>query len=60
MADTTPAEVHESELAEAISRLPERERLVLFLRYYADLDYRTIAEALEISGGTVGATLSER
>jgi DNA-directed RNA polymerase specialized sigma24 family protein len=32
---------------------------VLFLRYYADLEYATIAEALEISGGTVGATLTQ-
>jgi RNA polymerase sigma factor (sigma-70 family) len=31
---------------------------VLFLHYYADLDYETIAEALGISPGTVGATLS--
>jgi DNA-directed RNA polymerase specialized sigma24 family protein len=31
---------------------------VLFLHYYADLDYATIAEALGISPGTVGATLS--
>lgn len=38
--------------------LPERQRLVLFLRYYADLDYRAIADALEISPGTVGATLN--
>jgi DNA-directed RNA polymerase specialized sigma24 family protein len=30
---------------------------VLFLRYYADLDYDAIAEALGISPGTVGATL---
>ena len=37
--------------------LPERQRLVLFLRYYADLDYEAIATALEISSGTVGATL---
>jgi RNA polymerase sigma-70 factor, ECF subfamily len=41
-----------------VARLPERQRLVLFLRYYADLDYRTIAEALGISAGTVGATLA--
>jgi RNA polymerase sigma-70 factor (ECF subfamily) len=40
-----------------VARLPERQRLVLFLRYYADLDYAAIAEALEISPGTVGATL---
>jgi len=33
--------------------------LTLFLRYYADLDYGTIAEALQISPGTVGATLNQ-
>jgi RNA polymerase sigma-70 factor, ECF subfamily len=42
-----------------VASLPERQRLVLFLRYYADLDYRSIAEALEIQAGTVGATLSQ-
>jgi RNA polymerase sigma-70 factor (ECF subfamily) len=41
----------------ALARLTERQRLVLFLHYYADLDYATIAETLEISTGTVGATL---
>ena len=39
--------------------LPERQRLVLFLRYYADLEYRRIAEVLEIQPGTVGATLNQ-
>jgi RNA polymerase sigma-70 factor, ECF subfamily len=43
---------------EAVERLPERQRLVLFLRYYADLDYRSIAETLSISDGTVAATLN--
>jgi RNA polymerase sigma-70 factor (ECF subfamily) len=38
--------------------LSERQREVLFLHYYADLDYATMAEALGISPGTVGATLS--
>jgi DNA-directed RNA polymerase specialized sigma24 family protein len=38
--------------------LTDRQREVLFLHYYADLDYATIAEALGISLGTVGATLS--
>src|SRR6266550_565158 len=38
--------------------LTERQREVLFLHYYADLDYATIGEALGISPGTVGATLS--
>lgn len=46
------------ELAPVISALPERQRLVVFLRYYADLDYRTIAEVLDIELGTVSATLS--
>jgi RNA polymerase sigma factor (sigma-70 family) len=45
-------------VAAAIVALPERQRLVLFLRYYADLDYGSIAEALEIRSGTVGATLN--
>jgi RNA polymerase sigma factor (sigma-70 family) len=47
----------DTEIAQIVSALPEQQRLVLFLRYYADLDYRTIAAALEISHGTVGATL---
>lgn len=38
--------------------LPERQRLAVFLRYYADLDYRGIASVLEIEVGTVSATLS--
>jgi RNA polymerase sigma-70 factor (ECF subfamily) len=42
-----------------VAALPERQRLVLFLRYYADLDYRSIARALGITPGTVGATLSQ-
>jgi DNA-directed RNA polymerase specialized sigma24 family protein len=38
--------------------LTERQREIVFLHYYADLDYAAIAEALEISPGTVGATLN--
>jgi DNA-directed RNA polymerase specialized sigma24 family protein len=41
-----------------IAALPERQREALFLRYYADLDYRTIADVLGIEVGTVSATLS--
>jgi RNA polymerase sigma factor (sigma-70 family) len=37
--------------------LPERQRLTLFLRYYADLDYTAIAGALGVKPGTVAATL---
>lgn len=42
----------------AIAGLSDRQRHVLFLRYYADLDYAAIAEALEIREGTVAATLN--
>jgi RNA polymerase sigma-70 factor (ECF subfamily) len=52
------SEPGQAELAAAMVRLSERQRLVLFLRYYADLDYATIADALSISTGTVGATLT--
>ena len=41
-----------------IAALPERQRLALFLRYYADLDYDSIAEVLGVTSGTVGATLN--
>jgi len=41
-----------------IAALPERQRLAVFLRYFADLDYQSIATALEIEVGTVAATLS--
>jgi RNA polymerase sigma-70 factor (ECF subfamily) len=49
----------EGELHALVAELPERQRFALFLRYYADLDYATIAQTLEISGGTVGATLNQ-
>jgi RNA polymerase sigma-70 factor, ECF subfamily len=45
------------ELIERLAALPERQRLVVFLRYFADLEYREIAAALEIETGTVSATL---
>jgi RNA polymerase sigma factor (sigma-70 family) len=45
------------ELRAAVAALPERQRLVLFLRHYADLDYETIAAALGIQRGTVAASL---
>ena len=38
--------------------LTERQREIVFLHYYADLDYAAIAAALAISPGTVGATLT--
>jgi RNA polymerase sigma-70 factor (ECF subfamily) len=63
----TPAQVEPStpngsaedwpELRSAIAALPERQRLALFLRHYADLDYESIATALGVQRGTVAATL---
>ena len=46
-------------LTEAVQALPPRRRLVVFLHYFADLPYETIAEALEIEAGTVAATLAQ-
>jgi RNA polymerase sigma-70 factor (ECF subfamily) len=46
-----------SDVRAAIAALPERQRLVLFLRHYADLDYETIAQVTGIERGTVAATL---
>jgi RNA polymerase sigma-70 factor (ECF subfamily) len=47
------------ELAAALRRLPPRKRLVVFLRYFADLTYAEIAEVGGISEGTVAAALSQ-
>jgi RNA polymerase sigma-70 factor, ECF subfamily len=41
-----------------VAALPERQRLAVYLRYYADLDYRSIAHVLGVEVGTVSATLS--
>jgi RNA polymerase sigma-70 factor (ECF subfamily) len=49
----------DQELADALRRLPPRKRLVVFLRYFADLSYAEIAEVAGISEGTVAATLSQ-
>ena len=48
----------DKEIRAWIAALPERQRLAVFLRYYADLDYRAIATALGIETGTVSATLN--
>jgi RNA polymerase sigma factor (sigma-70 family) len=45
-------------LAEALRELPPRRRLIVFLRYFADLSYAEIAALCEISDGTVAATLA--
>jgi len=44
---------------DVLPELSERQRLVMFLRYYADLDYPTIARVLGIGEGTVDATMKQ-
>ena len=45
-------------IAAPLLELSERQRLVVFLRYYADLSYDQIAAALGVRPGTVAATLN--
>ena len=53
-----PEQARDADIRAALAALPERQRLVVFLRYYADLDYATIGGALGISAGTVSSTLN--
>lgn len=46
-------------LVDALRTLPPKRRLIVFLRYFADLSYAQIAELCEVSEGTVGATLTQ-
>jgi RNA polymerase sigma-70 factor (ECF subfamily) len=60
--DTLPArngDEPDTEVAALVAALPERQRLALFLRYYADLDYEAIAVALGVRPGTVAASLHQ-
>lgn len=50
-------ELPDAEVRAAVRRLPARQRDALFLRFYLDFDYATIAETLGIEVGTVSATL---
>ena len=47
----------DEDLRRLIRELPERQRLALFLRYFADLDYESIAAILGVAPGTVAASL---
>jgi RNA polymerase sigma-70 factor (ECF subfamily) len=52
-------ENNDPELAAAVRELSPQRRLVVFLRYFADLSYAQIGEVLGIAEGTVAATLSQ-
>jgi RNA polymerase sigma factor (sigma-70 family) len=54
-----PDPERDPELAAAIRSLPPRRRLIIFLRYFADFSYAEIAEACQVSEGTVAATLAQ-
>ena len=54
----TNGQADESGVRAWVAALPERQRLAVYLRYYADLDYRSIAHVLGVEVGTVSATLS--
>jgi RNA polymerase sigma factor (sigma-70 family) len=60
---SVPAALNEPDrdpaLAEALQTLPPKRRLIVFLRYFADLSYTQIAEVCGVSEGTVGATLAQ-
>ena len=53
-----PGAENDGDIRAWVASLPERQRLAVFLRYYADLDYRAIASVLGVEVGTVSATLS--
>jgi RNA polymerase sigma factor (sigma-70 family) len=57
LATRPDALAHDDDLRRAIRALPERQRAVLFLRHYADLNYEQIGHALGVRRGTVAATL---
>jgi RNA polymerase sigma-70 factor, ECF subfamily len=57
-APAPPSRESDPVLADALRELPPRRRLIVFLRYFADLSYAEIAALCEISEGTVAATLA--
>jgi RNA polymerase sigma-70 factor (ECF subfamily) len=54
-----PEPERDPDLDAALRGLSPRRRLVVFLRYFADLSYAEIAAATEIAEGTVAATLAQ-
>ena len=56
---TLPDPERDPALANALRGLSPRRRQIVFLRYFADLSYASIAELAQISEGTVAATLAQ-
>ena len=51
--------VRSADLREELRSLPDRQRLAVFLHYYANLPYDEVAQLLDIAPGTVGASLNK-
>lgn len=47
-----------SDLREDLRGLPERQRLAVFLHYFADLPYDEVARLLDVAPGTIAASLN--
>jgi len=58
-APAPPALESDPALSAALRALPARRRLIVYLRYFADLSYAQIAAVCGISEGTVAASLSQ-
>ncbi|MCU1359487.1 MAG: putative polymerase subfamily sigma factor [Ilumatobacteraceae bacterium] len=58
LAGAGPVDLDVDELADAIARLPFRQRSVIVLRYYAAMSEAEIAEALDCRPGTVKSLAS--
>ena len=54
-----PHSERDPELDSALRALPQRQRLVVFLRYFADLSHAEIAAFAGMETGTVSATLNQ-
>jgi RNA polymerase sigma-70 factor (ECF subfamily) len=54
----TDAGILDADVRASLRALPERQRLAVFLRHYADLSYDQIAALLGVSPGTVAASLN--
>jgi RNA polymerase sigma-70 factor (ECF subfamily) len=57
-ANPYPEVLDRDEIFDAVARLSDERRLVIVLRYWADLDPPEIAEALDLPVGTVSSRLS--
>ena len=58
LAPSSIVSERDPDIAAAVRALPPRRRLVVFLRYFADLSYAEIGEACGVEEGTVAATLA--